>query len=592
MASYAAQASKLVQVTSPPVALSLILFVYERALVPIYASGPTNYMLDWVVLGGILIAVVQPFRLSLAVNALVAAVLLTAAPNATYWAAVLTSRRKDPVWGPTYTHLSVLFPLVVALVSFFRTGHSSLRPPQEYRPMYAALSYLATSYFAKTVWPQVSSLNEISDSTVYLSLAGIFYATWISSLQVQPKKSTKKGEPTKSTWWTREARVAVVGLFFAVWWALHPKLASPVLPHPLKEPYDHAAFPLRVLSSVQSITGLISVAEIPPPPGEEDSEEIMHSVRYLRASHSILGGVWTDQKVMVIDDQKPVFDSEGKPLGDSIYAAFVLQEAVRFVQSPSSGKSRKFTNGLIIGLGTGISATAFQRHGISTTIVEIDPAVYDAARNYFGLPDPGPGKVFLEDARGWVERQRASIESGETQTRFDFVVHDCFSGGGVPQHIFTSEFWEDVKKILTPDGIVVVNFAGIVKSEASRLVVFTLLKSFGHCRAFHDLLDKMSPEQYESDFINIAVFCAQTPLSFRTARTSDFLGSPLRRHVLESLSRRELDLEVIRSSADKAEEQYILTDARNPLGKLQEEQGHHHWSVMRDVLADKYWEIY
>lgn len=105
---------------------------------------------------------------------------------------------------------------------------------------------------------------------------------------------------------------------------------------------------------------------------------------------------------------------------------------------------------LISGLGTGISATAFNKHGISTTIVEIDPAVYDAARRYFGLPDPGAGRVFLEDARTWVSRREP------TAALFDFVVHDCFSGGGVPEHIYTSEFWNDLSTLVEPEGTVVV----------------------------------------------------------------------------------------------------------------------------------------
>lgn len=105
---------------------------------------------------------------------------------------------------------------------------------------------------------------------------------------------------------------------------------------------------------------------------------------------------------------------------------------------------------LISGLGTGISATAFNRHGISTTIVEIDPAVYDAARRYFGLPDPGAGRIFLEDARNWVSRRE------RTAALFDFVVHDCFSGGGVPEHIYTLEFWNNLSTLVEPGGTVVV----------------------------------------------------------------------------------------------------------------------------------------
>lgn len=96
------------------------------------------------------------------------------------------------------------------------------------------------------------------------------------------------------------------------------------------------------------------------------------------------------------------------------------------------------------------------RHGLNTTIVEIDPAVYDAARTWFGLPDPGPGNVFLQDARGWVEQRSREIQAGDEERLYDIVVHDCFSGGGVPEHIFTMEFWESLKLITKADGIVVV----------------------------------------------------------------------------------------------------------------------------------------
>lgn len=107
------------------------------------------------------------------------------------------------------------------------------------------------------------------------------------------------------------------------------------------------------------------------------------------------------------------------------------------------------------GLGAGISADAFVRQEINTTIVEIDPAVYDAARKYFGLVYPGDDHVFLEDARNWVHKRRAAMQS-ENSSTFDIVVHDCFSGGGVPQHLFSVEFWNDLKSIMKPDGVVAV----------------------------------------------------------------------------------------------------------------------------------------
>jgi len=74
----------------------------------------------------------------------------------------------------------------------------------------------------------------------------------------------------------------------------------------------------------------------------------MHSTRYLRASHSLLGGVWTHDNVRVLDDKPPISDSFGNLLGDSIYSAFVLQEAVRLVNSTTAGKEEEWRNALIM----------------------------------------------------------------------------------------------------------------------------------------------------------------------------------------------------------------------------------------------------
>lgn len=175
------------------------------------------------------------------------------------------------------------------------------------------------------------------------------------------------------------------------------------------------------------------------------------------------------------------------------------------------------------GLGTGISANAFAQHGIATTIVEIDPAVYDAARQYFGLSDPGNNNVFLQDARGWVRSRRAMVEAEDPSAiKYDVIVHDCFSGGGVPEHLFSIEFWNDLKTILSTEGVVAVvssfsivfaritylvsfgqNFAGKLASDSSQAILVTLLRAFGQCRAFHDHVEPISPEHLHSNFVNI-----------------------------------------------------------------------------------------
>jgi hypothetical protein len=126
-----------------------------------------------------------------------------------------------------------------------------------------------------------------------------------------------------SSWFFRLVILTIPALL----WLSNP----PLLPQPLTEPYTHPNFPLRILSSVPSVTGRIVVGESLPSdswvPGT--SEQYPTSFRYLRASHSMLGGVWIGDNVSTRDNSAPTLDATGTPLGDSIYGAFVLQEAVR-----------------------------------------------------------------------------------------------------------------------------------------------------------------------------------------------------------------------------------------------------------------------
>ncbi|TFK28866.1 hypothetical protein FA15DRAFT_611603 [Coprinopsis marcescibilis] len=583
--------------------LSLTVFAYERSLVPLFGSGPTNHFLNIFIAAGATLAALNPKPIAPAQNWLIIALLLTAAPNANYWVAVLAGRSGKVVQATAITHATVLLPIVAAfslsIATPPTTGGDSGPPPRvSQRMSRAILAFLVSSGLARGFWPKFTVLNNISESKIYLGMAGVFYLACIfttpSKQPVGPAPSKQKAKKDKRTTSTPSPRRLAIAAVFTVFWGFtYRYLENRVLPHPLPESYTSRDGSFRVLSAAQSVTGLITVVDwLPPRPGkkQEENENAMHSARYLRASHSILGGVWTHQKVMLLEpDHRPLIDSSGTPLGDSIYATFVLQEAVRLVNNTLKGKEGKLDNALVIGLGIGTSATSLMRHGVSTTIVEIDPEVYKAARKWFALPKPDDDKVFIEDARQWVEKRQDCATTGQC-TRYDTVIHDCFSGGGVPEHLFTTEFWTGLKNVLEPEGVLVVNYAGIVDSESTRLVVNTLLKTFKQCRGFHDFFEDFSEERFSTEFINMVLFCTNSKkrLSFRKAIQADFLGSPLRRHVLDSLDTREVDLTRLKDNSDK----YVLTDKYNPLGKLQAEQGAHHWEVMRQVLPDSHWETF
>ncbi|KAG7449478.1 spermidine synthase [Guyanagaster necrorhizus] len=591
----------LVNVAVSVFPLSLVVFIYERALVPIYGSVPTNHLLDKILVPALVISAVQPFAFSLSQRAFISALLFAAAPNATYWVAIWSARNRDPLWGPAATHVVVLVPMVVSLSSFMvgsRRKASRILRMLSHSVQTVVIPLIALR-ITKKFWSQCTALNALSESFIFLVLSVVFLCLSITQMDISPaptpKSSSKIQQRKSATSFTPlQTKFIILSLAAALSYTIYPKLYSPVLPHPLPQPYTHPSYPLQIHSSVQSTTGLIVVGQaltLSSDPDHPDNQ--MSHVRYLRAAHSFLGGVWMGPKVMTMEGVAPLHDSHNHRLGDSIYGVFTLQEAARLVNSTAKNE---WENALVIGLGAGISATSFHRHNMSLTIVEIDPAVYDAARQWFGLPDPGPKNVYLEDARSWAAHKRASADAGVQGTLYDIVVHDCFSGGAVPEHIYTMEFWSDLKSTIHPEGVLVVNFVGHVKSEAMRMILYTLSKAFGQCRAFHDVgIADLSEDQYETEYINIVFFCtmSRSPLTFRNPTSEDFLGSPLRRYILSTLNAREINLNAVKEGITaEEEEKYILTDENNPLGRLQDAQGHYHWTLMRDVLPDIFWETY
>ncbi|KAF7355544.1 Spermidine synthase [Mycena sanguinolenta] len=582
------------------VALSLVLFVYERALIPLYGSGPRT--IDGAVLFATLVAAAHPIPVSLTRALLFGGFIFAVAPPSTYWVAVWTARWGRAILGPLVTHSVVLVPMLSVLETFvveINPIQNTPSPPKSrnsigYRSL-AALASFAGIIGLSPSWAKVSYLNNVSETQIFLGLAAAMFNIWIMTFQVRrtavPQKSKSKSKKKAiSSDSPTLIRPLLLALFNALWWKTHKFLASPVLPHPLLAPYLHPDFPLVIHSSVQSTTGLIVVGEaLPPPSYQGGSDAVMHSLRYLRASHSLLGGVWMGGKIATLDDVPPQVDSYGTPLGDSIYGTFVLQEAARLVNSSSrAGKwERARPADLVLGFRRLLSIVMELRPRSSKSI----PQCMMQARLYFGLPDHPPENLFLEDARAWAAKRRASVGTDKSVPLFDIAVHDCFSGGGVPEHIYTVEFWDDLKVALHPEGVLAVNFAGMIKSDASRMISQTLKTSFGHCRAFHDSQRGIKEEEYETELINLVFFCSRSgkSLTFREARRSDYLDSYLREHVLSGLPEREVPFELLTGQLDS---RFILTDTHNPLGKLQNAQGPHHWWLMRQVLPDIFWETY
>ncbi|RFU78119.1 hypothetical protein TARUN_4110 [Trichoderma arundinaceum] len=312
-----------------------------------------------------------------------------------------------------------------------------------------------------------------------------------------------------------------------------------------------------LLDRRESVTGYISVVE--------NSQSRM---RILRADHSLLGGDWVEWR--------------GNKVTEPIYAVFVTLEAVRLVEKevPVADADAK---ALVIGLGIGTTPSALVSHGIETTVVEIDPAVYEFAQQYFQLRENHP--AVIEDAVKYTSRV-----ANETKEIYDYIVHDVFTGGAEPLDLFTLEFLQNLHTLLKPDGTIAINYAGDLMLPTPKIIVRTILQTFPTCRLFRenpfaqDVSDRVG-----SDFTNLMIFCRKTKgvLTFRSPVKADYLESPSRQSFLNphnEVLQRDL------FSHGKDEEGILRRNETDKFKEGQQVSAAGHWVVMRNGLSATFWE--
>ncbi len=105
---------------------------------------------------------------------------------------------------------------------------------------------------------------------------------------------------------------------------------------------------------------------------------------------------------------------------------------------------------LCIGLGVGIVPMQFLREGAHVDVVEINPAVVPIAANYFNC-ETGRFDLIVNDGRYYVN---------QATQRYDALILDAFLGDSSPSHLLTREAFRAMRRVLRPDGVLVINCFG------------------------------------------------------------------------------------------------------------------------------------
>lgn len=157
---------------------------------------------------------------------------------------------------------------------------------------------------------------------------------------------------------------------------------------------------------------------------------------------------------------------------------------------------------LIVGLGGGSMIHFLQRRDpkVKVDVVEIDPAIVSIADRYFGVRSGGNVKINVTDGFEYLDT---------TDKKYDVIYMDAFlrpSGGtdktGVPLHLKTLAFYDQLKKRLNPDGVVMFNLnphltirddIQTIKEAFPDVHLFQLRNYGGYVVAASTAAEKMTP---------------------------------------------------------------------------------------------------
>lgn len=159
---------------------------------------------------------------------------------------------------------------------------------------------------------------------------------------------------------------------------------------------------------------------------------------------------------------------------------------------------------MAIGGGGYVFPRYIEKHwpGSRIDVVEIDPAVTETATQAFGLDRNTPINTTYMDARNYVDELLEKQRNGEKIPRYNFIYEDAFNDYSVPFQLVTKEFNDKIAKILTDDGVYMMNVIDVFDSGLFLgAVINTLEETFPYV---HVVVDYASPTSMRDTYVLVA----------------------------------------------------------------------------------------
>ena len=162
------------------------------------------------------------------------------------------------------------------------------------------------------------------------------------------------------------------------------------------------------------------------------------------------------------------------------------------------------------------------RPGSESLVLEVDGEMVDFVKERLGLRTSEKLRAEVGDAR--IEMLDVPSDSA------DVVVGDAFSGLTVPWHLTTTEWMDEVKRVLKPGGVYTLNLIDLPPLEFIKAEIATLLDSFAEVR-----MVGYPDELGEPAGGNVVIYASEEPLP-KGAESTAFNATNFDQAQLESLA--------------------------------------------------------
>jgi len=145
----------------------------------------------------------------------------------------------------------------------------------------------------------------------------------------------------------------------------------------------------------------------------------------------------------------------------------------------SSLKKTQNAKALLCGMGGGSILNELLRQGFETDAVEIDSRMAKLSNRYFNMSSEGYD-LFVDDARHYIRN---------SNKKYDLVVMDLLSSEVQPAHLFSLEHFNDLKKNLNKNAIIIINFQGYLYGKeglSTRSILKTMVKAGYNTSVYFD----------------------------------------------------------------------------------------------------------